>query len=97
MEAQPPLSVNSFLPPQLLGLCLYPLDVMTLLLQRWLESSGDPSSFFGDYSLFAGFILLASLDVRVENQQTENVLEFFSFHKLLLEHHLCLYFMTVRL
>ncbi|KJA21816.1 hypothetical protein HYPSUDRAFT_41692, partial [Hypholoma sublateritium FD-334 SS-4] len=42
MEAPPPFLVILFLPPQLLGLCLHPLDAMTLLLHYWLASSGDP-------------------------------------------------------
>ena len=46
---------------------------MTLLLHYWLESSGDPP--LSRTLLFAGFILLASFDVRVGNQQTEIVFE----------------------
>jgi len=54
MEAPPPFLVILFLPPQLLGLCLHPLDAMTLLLHYWLVSSGDPS--FSKTFLFAGYL-----------------------------------------
>ena len=50
MEAPPPFLVILFLPPQLLGLCLHPSDVMTLPLHYWPASSGDPS-FRGRFSL----------------------------------------------
>ncbi|KAF8962104.1 hypothetical protein BDZ97DRAFT_1826404 [Flammula alnicola] len=50
MEAPPPFLVILFLPPQFLGLCLHPLDAMTLPLHYWLVSSGDPS-FRGLFSL----------------------------------------------
>ena len=40
-----------FLPPQFLGLCLHPLDAMTLLLQNWLASSEDLDPFRRVFSL----------------------------------------------
>ena len=40
-----------FLLPQFLGLCLHPLDVMTLLLQNWQASSEDFDPFRRMFSL----------------------------------------------
>jgi len=40
-----------FLPPQLPGLCLHPLDVITLLLQNRLVSSEDFYPFLRMFSL----------------------------------------------
>ena len=40
-----------FLPPQFLGLCSHPLDVMTLLLQNRLASSEDLHPFLRVFSL----------------------------------------------
>jgi hypothetical protein len=46
-----PLLVILFLPPQFPGLCLHPVDVMTLLLQNWLASSEDFYHFLRVFSL----------------------------------------------
>ena len=50
MEARLYLVILFFL-PQFLGLCLHPLDVMTLLLQRRLASSEDLDPFCRMFSL----------------------------------------------
>jgi hypothetical protein len=51
---------------------------MTLLLHYWLESSGDPL-FLRTLSLCCYSSQLASVDVRVGNQQTDCVFEYLDF------------------
>ena len=81
MEAPPPFLVILFLPPQLLGLCLHPLDAMTLLLHYWLVLSGD--SLLLRTFLFAGCLFSRHLTL-ITNPGKRSVFELFSIIALLI-------------